>query len=125
MGKDPGAVNLNPASGPTSSTPTWSTTAACPSGFQGSASFKEVHADGTTTNLIAPMVDGTATPFHGTLQASIAEIQSAGSIPNGGTQKLYVTCFSAQSGTGNAGTEMDIYITYSGDGKTYTTSSTR
>jgi hypothetical protein len=121
MGNDPGTVNLNPASGPTSSTPAWSTTVACPSGFQQSATFKEVHADETTTNLIAPIVNRTAAPFSGTLQASIAQIKSAGGIPNGGTQELFVTCYSAYSGTGNAQNYMNIYITYSADGTSYTT----
>jgi hypothetical protein len=119
------AVQLNPASGSTSSTPTWRTAVACPSGFQGSATFKEVHANGTTTNLIAPIVNDTASPFSGTLQATIAQIQSAGGIPDGGTQKWFVTCFSAQSGTGNAQNEMNLYITYSADGSTYTSSTTR
>jgi len=125
QGTGTAAVGLNPANGPTSSTPTWHTTGACPSGFQGSATFKEVHADGTTTNFIAPIVNGTASPFSGTLQATIAQIQNAGGIPNGGTQKWFVTCFSGQSGIGNAGNEMVIYITYSADGSTYTSRSTR
>jgi len=124
MGTQPGTVNLNPTSGPTSGRPTWSTTTACPSGFQDSATFKEVHADGTTTNFIAPIVNKTAAPFSGTLQASVAQIQQAGGIPNGGTQELFVTCYSRYSGTGNAQSEMDIYITYSADGTSYKTTTT-
>jgi hypothetical protein len=122
MGTNPGAVMLNPASGSTGTTPTWSTTVGCPSGFQGSATFKEVHSDGTSTNLIAPIVNGTASAFHGTLQASIALIKTAGNIPNGGSQELFVTCYSMQSGTGNTQNDMDIYLNYSADGSTYTTS---
>jgi hypothetical protein len=128
-GQNPAAsgagVALSAASGSTSSTPTWSTTVACPSGYQGSATFKEVHSDGVSTNLIAPIVNGTAAPFQGTLQASIAQIQAAGRIPDGGTQELFVTCFSMQSGLGNGKKEMHIYISYSADGSTYTTSATR
>ena len=124
QGTAAGALQMVPGSGPTNSTPTWHTTVACPSGFQGSATFKEVHADGTLTNFIAPIVNGTASPFSGTLQASIAQIQAAGGIPDGGTQKLFVTCFSGQSGLGNAGNEMVVYITYSANGSTYSTSST-
>ncbi len=125
QGSGTATVELNPASGPTSSTPTWSTTVACPNGFQQSATFKEIHADGTTTNFIAPIVNGTARPFSGTLQASMAQIQGVGGIPNGSTQKWFVTCFSGQSGTGNAQVEMVIYITYSADGSTYTSSGTQ
>jgi hypothetical protein len=119
------ALQLVPASGSTSSTPTWRSTAACSNGFQGSATFKEVHADGTSTNFIAPIVNGTASPFSGTLQASIARIQAAGGIPNGGTQKLYVTCFSGPSGLGSAGNQMVIYVKYSASGGTYSTSGTQ
>lgn len=122
MGNNPGAVKLNPASGSTGSTPTWSTTVGCPSGFQGSATFKEVHSDGTSTNLISAIANGTAAPFSGTLQVSIALIKTAGNIPNDGSQELFVTCYSMQSGTGNAQNDMDIYINYSADGSTYTTS---
>ena len=122
MGTNPGAVKLDPASGSTSTTPTWSTTVGCPSGFQGSATFKEVHADGTSTNLISSIVNGTASPFSGKLQVSVALIKTAGHIPNGGSQELFVTCYSAQSGTGNTQNDMNIYINYSADGRTYTTS---
>ena len=121
IGKDPGTVQLNPANGPTSSTPTWSTTTACAAGFQGSAVFREVHSDGTTTNTISPTVNGTTAPFSGTLQASIAQIQSAGGIPNGGTQELVVICFSGPSLTGTSDPEMDLFINYSADGSTYST----
>jgi Bacterial Ig-like domain (group 3) len=122
VGKDPGAVQLSPASGPTSGKPTWSTTTACASGFQGSAIFREVHSDGTTTNSISPVVNGTAVPFSGTLQATIAQIQQAGGIPNGGTQELVVICFPGPSSTGGSSdAEMDIAIHYSADGSSYTT----
>ncbi|MBV9447135.1 MAG: hypothetical protein JO345_14740 [Streptosporangiaceae bacterium] len=118
------AVKLDPSSGATNGRPTWSTSTACASGFQGSAVFREVHSDGTTTNSISPAVNGTTTPFHGTLQASIAEIRSIGGFRNGVTQKLVVICFSGPSLTGNSDREMTTYITYSADGTTYTTSGT-
>jgi hypothetical protein len=123
-GGDPAAVALKPASGSTSSTPTWSTSKACPSGFQGSAVFREVHHDGVSTNSISVGVAGVTGPFSGTLQASIAQIQAAGGIPNGGTQKLVVICFSGSSLTGTSHQEMNLFITYSRNGSTYKTSAT-
>jgi hypothetical protein len=120
VGNNPGAVNLNPTSGATSSKPTWATTVACSPGFQGSAVFREVHADGVTTNTISPVVNGTAAPFSGTLQATMAQIQSAGGIATGGTQELVVVCFSGPSLTGTSDNEMDIFVTYNANG-TYTT----
>jgi hypothetical protein len=124
IGNNPGAVNLNPTSGATSSKPTWATTAGCNSGFQGSAVFREVHSDGTSTNTISPVVNGTAAKFSGTLQASISAIQRAGGIANGHSQELVVICFSGPSLTGSSSPEMDIFIHYSSDGSTYTTSTT-
>lgn len=126
VGKNPGAVNLNPTTGPTSSAPTWATTTACGTGFQGSAVFREVHSDGTTTNNISAATNSVVAPFSGTLQSGVtmAAIQSAGGIQNGGTQELVVVCFSGPSGTGTADPEMDIFVTYSADGSTYATSTT-
>jgi len=120
----PGTLQLSPASGPLSSRPTWSTSVACPSGYQGSAVFSELHADGTTYTTIAPIVNGTNVPFSGTLLATIARIQFFGGVPDGGTEELFVQCTSGPGGTGNTLNDMKIYITYSADGTSYTTSST-
>ncbi len=117
-----GTLTISPASGPTSGKPTWATSVACPSGYQGSAVFSELHADGTTYTTIAPIVNGTNVPFKGTLLASIAKIQFFGGIPNGGTEELFVQCTSGPGGTGNTQNDMKIYITYSADGTSYTTS---
>jgi hypothetical protein len=118
------SVTLNPSSGSVNSTPAWSTSIACASGFQGSAIFRELHNDGTTTNSISPVVNGTAAPFHGKLQASIARIQAFGGVAKSGTQKLVVLCFSGPSLTGKSDREMTMYVKYSADGTTYTTSGT-
>jgi hypothetical protein len=116
VGNNPGAVNLNPTSGST-------TTVGCNAGFQGSAVFREVHSDGKTTNTISPVVNGTSAKFSGTLQASLAQIQAAGGIANGHSQELVVICFSGPSLTGSSSPEMDIYVHYGTNG-TYTTSTT-
>jgi hypothetical protein len=123
VGTEPGEVQLNPTSGATSSKPTWSTGVGCNAGFQGSAVFREVHADGVTTNSISPAVNdndltgsSVAEPFSGTLQATMAQIQSLGGIATGGTQELVVICFSGASETGTSDPEMDAFITYNADG---------
>ena len=119
-----GTVRLSPASGPSSSKPTWATSVACPAGYQGSAVFSELHSDGKTFTTIAPIVNGTNVPFSGTLLGPIAKVQFFGQIPNGGTQELFVQCASGPGGTGNVQNDMKIYITYSADGTSYTTSTT-
>jgi hypothetical protein len=123
VGTEPGDVTLNPASGATSLKPTWSTSVACNAGFQGSAVFREVKADGTTAS-ISPAVNAVTTPFSGTLQATMAQIQSLGAIPAGSTQELVVVCFSGQSETGTSDNEMDTFVTYNSDG-TFTSSGTQ
>jgi hypothetical protein len=122
-GSTTATVQLSPASGPTTKTPTWSTSVACPSGYQGSGLFSEAHADGTFTT-IAPAVTSTNTPFHGTLLGSIARIKSIGNIPNGSTQELFMICASGPGGTGKNLNVMKVYVTYSADGNSYTTQST-
>ena len=128
LGTQPGTVNLVPPTGATSSTPTWATTIGCPAGFQGSAIFEEVHSDGVTFTTISPVVNSSTTAlnvaFSGTLQATIATIQSIGGIPNGGTQELFVQCASGTGGTGSVTNVMSIFITYSTDGLSYSTTST-
>jgi hypothetical protein len=120
LGTSPGAVALKPASGPINSTPTWSTTTACPAGFQGSAVFRAVRANGTTFSISMAVAKVTA-PFSGTLQGPITEIQSVADVPDGGSQEFVVICFSGDSLTGTSRPDMDIFITYSANG-TYTTS---
>jgi hypothetical protein len=122
-GSNSATVQLSPPSGPTSSTPTWSTTGACPTGYQGSAIFRIIYGNGLTTS-ISPATNTVTTPFHGTLLASIAIVQAYTNIPNGHTAELIVICFSGDSLTGNLYVDMHTFITFSSDGKTYTTSST-
>ena len=124
MGTNPGAVALNPASGPERSSPTWSTTTGCPTGFQGSAVFRAVLASGQTFS-ISPATNTVTAAFHGTLELPVSEIQTVARVPNGGTMEFVVICFSGASLTGTSHPDMDTFITFSADGKTYTTSSTR
>jgi hypothetical protein len=121
LGTNPGAVALKPASGSTNSTPTWSTTTGCPAGFQGSAVFRAVRADGTTFS-ISMAADKVTAAFSGTLQGPILEIQSVAGVPNGGSQELAVICFSGDSLTGSSRADMDTFITYSANGASYTSS---
>jgi hypothetical protein len=122
-GGNSAAVQLNPPSGPESSSPTWSTSRACPGGYQGSGIFRIVQPNGYVTS-ISQATNIVNAPFHGTLLTSIAIIQDYVNIPNGGTAELVIICFAGDSLTGNRDTAMSTYITFSSDGKTYTSSST-
>ena len=116
-------VRLNPASGPVSLTPTWSTSTACATGYQGSAVFRIIQPNGSTFS-ISSATNTVTTPFSGTLLDPIGLIQSVAGVPNGGTAELVVICFSGDSLTGNPNREMDTFVTFSGDGRMYTTSAT-
>jgi len=122
-GSTSAAVQLNPPSGPESSSPTWSTTKACASGFQGSGIFRMLLPSGRQLSLSAA-TNSVTTPFHGTLLDPINIIQAYTNIPNGHTVELAIICFSGDSLTGTPDQAMDTFITFSADGKTYTTSST-
>jgi hypothetical protein len=123
VGSEPGDVMLVPANGSTSSTPTWSTTQGCNSGFQGSAVFRIEEPSGGTFS-VSPVVASPTAAFSGTLQDPINIIQEVAGVPNGGTAELVVYCFSGQSLTGTSDPEMSTFITFSSDGSQYTTSST-
>jgi hypothetical protein len=116
-------VTLSPASGSENGTPTWSTTSACPSGYQGSAILRAIRANGTTFSL-SPATNEVTAPFKGTLLASVATIQDFGDSPNGSTQKWVVICFSGPSLTGTGHDEMSLFVTYSSDGESYKSGST-
>jgi len=116
-------VQLNPPSGRVSLTPTWATTAACPSGYQGSGILRIIQPNGQTFSL-SPATNDVTTPFHGTMLAPIGIIQNVANVPNGGTAELVVICFSGDSLTGTLQREMHTYITFSANGFNYTTSAT-
>jgi len=122
VGKDPGKVTLSPASGATSAQPTWATSTGCASGFQGSAVLKVVTASATPS--ISTAVNGTASPFSGTLQAPLTTIMSVYGLTAGTTYEIVVVCFAAQSETGASDPEQDEWITFSADGSSYTTAAT-
>jgi hypothetical protein len=119
VGTELGDVTLSPTGGPTSDTPSYSTSVGCNAGFQGSAVFRIVEASGSTFS-IAGAVNNTASAFSGTLLGPISEIQSLAGLADGGTAELVVYCFSGDSLTGSSDPEMDIYLHISADGTMYT-----
>jgi hypothetical protein len=119
---EPGDVALTPASGATSSSPTWATTVACNTGFQGSAVFRLVLPSGATQSISGATNSVTAA-FNGTLLDPIATIAEVYGLANGSTSELVVDCYSGASLTGTEDPEMDTFLTLSADGSSYTTSS--
>jgi len=122
-GSGPGQLALNPASGATTLTPTWSTTTACPAAFQTSAELYELNTDGSIGSIISPTLANVTAPFSGTLLGPVGKLISlATNVKNGGTSKWVVGCFAGRAGTGNRTYVQSDNVTISADGKSYTSS---
>ena len=63
-GSQPGNLTLSPASGAATLTPTWSTSTACPSGFQGSAVVEEFNTDSSTATRISLVINSPTADDH-------------------------------------------------------------
>jgi hypothetical protein len=122
-GSSSASVILHPASGRVNLTPTWSTSAACNSGYRGSAILRIIEPTGQTFSL-SRATNTVTTPFNGTMLAPIGIIQNVANVPNGGTAELVVICFSGDSLTGTPDREMHTFVTFSANDFNYTTSST-
>jgi len=124
-GSGPGQLALSPASGATTLTPTWSTTTACPSGFQTSAVLFALNTDGSIGSSISPTVNAPTAPFNGTLLGTIGSLISLGTnVTAGGTSQFVVGCFAGAGGTGAVSYVQSIFVTLDATGANYTTSAT-
>jgi hypothetical protein len=128
VGSNPGALQFTPASGPLSTVPTWSTTTACPAGFN-FATLQFVAADSTPaapdiSTIGAQTLSGTAPVTNGQLVAgtTVAALESLGGYATGQTAEAVVLCSSGQGGTGSTTFNQDEFITF--NATTYSTSAT-
>jgi len=127
IGSQPGKLIIKPASGSTSLSPTWSTTDACPVGYQTSAQlYATVHGSSGLFQWISGTLNPGNTPIPAGQQlqllASVAEVQQVTKTPNGQTDKWVVRCAALNSGMGDRQYVQSALIHISADGKTYTTS---
>jgi hypothetical protein len=123
VGTQPGAITLNPASGPTSTTGiVYTTSTPCPAGNNGSASVRIVDPVTGTQSQLAPINNAVTAPFSGTFNATFALAASV--MPNivGATSEIVVQCFSGVSGGGTAVAVQDTFVTIDAAGANYTVS---
>jgi hypothetical protein len=128
VGTQPGSLIIKPASGSTSISPTWSTTDACPVGYQTSAQLDGIVFG--SANLFQ-WISGTLNPGNSPIPAdqqlefnsTVAQVQQATKTPNGQTDKWVVKCTALNSGLGNREYVQYVLVHISADGKSYTTSS--
>ena len=125
VGAQPGNLTLNPASGSSSLTPTWSTSTACPTGFQTSAVLYVLNTDGSIGSVDSPTVASPTAPFSGTLLANVAQSLSLGTnVGPGQTDEWVVLCWTGPGGTGSSTPVQSTFVTLSADGSSYSTSAT-
>ncbi len=131
VGAEPGDLTLSASTGALTSTPTWSTTTACPSGYQDSAEIEEFSSTGTPVSLISPAVNaGLTAPFSGTLDGNVGALLNVAGVnaTTPGTVEWAVGCWNGPGGTGTGSTpveyEQSIFVSVASGATTYTTSST-
>jgi hypothetical protein len=115
---------LSAATGALTTTPTWSTTTACPSGQQASAEISEFTLSGTLVSRISPAVNsGLTAPFSGTLDGSVGALLNVAGISatSPGTLEWAVGCYTGTGGTGTAVFVQSEFVTATAAGN-YTTS---
>jgi hypothetical protein len=128
VGSEPGKLILKPASGSTDISPTWSTVDACPAGYQTSA---VLYATVYRSTIFMQQISGTLNPAASPIPAgepleigaTVAQVQGVTNTPNGQTDKWVVQCSTGLGGLGNHEDVQYVYVHYSKDGKSYTTSS--
>ncbi len=128
VGAQPGDLVLSASSGALNTTPTWSTTTACPAGNQTSANITEF-LNGTLVSLISPVVNsGLTSPFSGTLDGNVGALLNTAGInaSNPGTVEWAIGCWNGPGGTGTGATpevfEQSIFVSVAAGATTYTTS---
>jgi hypothetical protein len=130
VGSQPGDLALSATSGALSSTPTWSTTDGCPSGFQGSAQLAEfapgATAGATPASRISPTVASVTTAFSGTLDGNVGALLNTAGVnaTTPGTSEWAVGCWTGAGGTGSVEYVQSTFVTVASGATTYTTSST-
>jgi hypothetical protein len=125
----PGTIKLTPASGATTAIPKWSTTIACPSGYQGSAIFVELNKDGSVASQIGEDTQQDVnTPFAGGLLGNVTTLLSVSNVANGTPATWVFECYPNGDVTATGphfAYSQAIYVTVSADGKSFSSSATR
>jgi hypothetical protein len=123
-GSQPGNLILHPASGATTLQPTWSTTTACPVGYQGSAEVSAFQPNGAFGSRISLVVStGLTHRFSGMLDYEMALLLKLGArVGKGQGSEWAVGCYSGIAGTGHVKWVQCTFVTLSSTGSSYSTS---
>jgi hypothetical protein len=122
LGSQPGNLILSPASGASTLTPTFSTTTACPTGFQSTAGMVVAANDGTNQGILSAGLPSTiiGAPFSGTLGFDMGTILSVAG-PAGQTYEFVIQCNASLTSSQFV---QSTFVTFSADGSSWTSSGT-
>ena len=123
VGSQPGTLTLRPSGGAVTRTPTWSTSTACPVGFQTSAVLYVLNTNGSIGSVASPTVASPTAPFSGTMLATVGQSLALGTnVKPGQHDEWVVGCFTGIGGTGRKTWVQSIVVTLSANGRSYTSS---
>jgi hypothetical protein len=124
-GSEPGKLRLKPATGKSTSKPTWSTTTPCPKGVQGSAVLFALNRNGSIGSQIGAGTQTAVTaPFGGKLVGNVGALISLGTnVKVGKPDEWVVACYKSTTGTGTPKWVQFTFVTVTKGGR-YRTSST-
>jgi hypothetical protein len=124
LGTGLGQVSLTPGSGPATRTGIrYATTAACPSGFNGSAVLDLVDPRNPSlrngVTHLAPVNNNVTTPFSGRLNGTFGLAEQVFPDVVGATSEVTIVCYARASAQGAAKAVQDTFVAISADGSTY------
>ena len=123
VGTQPGALQITPTSGPTTTAMNYSTTTACPAGNQGSAVVRIVDPGTGATANASTVNNSVATPFSGAMNATFAQLAGVFADIVGNTSEMAVFCFPSPSAVGTPIAVQDTFVTIDAAGANYSISS--
>ena len=124
VGTQPGALQITPTSGPTTTAMNYSTTTACPAGNQGSAVVRIVDPGTGATANASTVNNSVATPFSGAMNATFAQLAGVFADIVGNTSEMAVFCFPSPSAVGTPIAVQDTFVTIDAAGANYTITNT-
>jgi hypothetical protein len=127
---EPGSLTFEPASGPTTNSPNWTTKDTCPAGHNASAELVAFNLQGDFESRISLPISGPgpyrSAPGAGVLDFNLNSVRLYGTPDVGadGTIVVAVGCYADGAGLGSAVFVQSIFVHYANNGATYSTSST-
>jgi hypothetical protein len=126
----PGDLTFIPSSGPTTDSPNWTTKGICPSGHNASAELVAFNLQGAFESRISLPIEGAgpykSSPGSGVLDFSLSKVHlyATPDVGPDGTIEVAVGCYADGDALGSAVFVQSIFIHFSDNGATYSTSTT-